>query len=362
MAYSYMTPFTVQSISGTLTDFTVYIALSGSQFKSKANGGRIINTDTGKPADFAFYSTSDLAAANKLKHEIGVAWDAVNGTIGVWVKVPSCATGTVIYCAYGDVTVTTAQDDAANAWDSDYIGVYHFGDGSLSVANSVASRSEANAGATSTSGIISTGAAFDGTTQHINATYSTDLSGSVTFSGWVNVTALAAFPNFDVFMVSEVASYSNYWIYFGSGSATTWTFSLFDGTNNPGAPETISAGSWYHVAGVRDNSGHTLQLFVNAVSASGTVADTTTSTPSYSDFNIGRKQGGTRQYPFGGSADEARVSKTNRSSAWISAEYNNQNSPGTFTSQGSEQRVSKNTRIRPLGMGRGMSRFVNLAA
>ena len=31
-----------------------------------------------------------------------------------------------------------------------------------------------------------------------------------------------------------------------------------------------------------------------------------------------------------------RISSTNRSAAWIAAEYNNQNSPGTFITMGSE--------------------------
>jgi hypothetical protein len=39
---------------------------------------------------------------------------------------------------------------------------------------------------------------------------------------------------------------------------------------------------------------------------------------------------------FNGDVDELRISSTNRSTNWIAAEYNNQSSPGTFITMGSE--------------------------
>ena len=39
---------------------------------------------------------------------------------------------------------------------------------------------------------------------------------------------------------------------------------------------------------------------------------------------------------FDGNVDELRISNTNRSAAWITTVYNNQNSPGTFIMMGSE--------------------------
>ena len=38
-----------------------------------------------------------------------------------------------------------------------------------------------------------------------------------------------------------------------------------------------------------------------------------------------------------GGMDEVRISNTNRSACWVGTEYNNQNSPSTFYSEGSEE-------------------------
>src|SRR5207247_7727663 len=67
------------------------------------------------------------------------------------------------------------------------------------------------------------------------------------------------------------------------------------------------------------------------------VAGPTAATPTTSSLPeavIGK--GALTNSPWSGDIDEVRISATARSAAWITTEYNNQNSPGTFITMGSE--------------------------
>ena len=55
------------------------------------------------------------------------------------------------------------------------------------------------------------------------------------------------------------------------------------------------------------------------------------------NVNIARRPDGSDSGAFGGIIDEVRISNTARSSDWIATEYNNQSSPSTFYTVGSEE-------------------------
>lgn len=123
---------------------------------------------------------------------------------------------------------------------------------------------------------------FDGTNDYVATPgISYGLSGNCTFLAWVNAAALDA--NVRAAVVSEQAA--NYWVFLGgSGTAGQVQFALFDGTNNPKAAAAATVGKWIFLAGVR-KSGNII-LYVDGIQAA-TTADTTTSVPAYSAFNIG---------------------------------------------------------------------------
>ena len=54
--------------------------------------------------------------------------------------------------------------------------------------------------------------------------------------------------------------------------------------------------------------------------------------------NIGREVDGTTISYMIGTIDEVRISNSARSVAWITTEYNNQNSPSSFYSVGSPEK------------------------
>jgi biopolymer transport protein ExbB len=144
MAYGYKASITIDNtkVSGSsnLTNFPMlfsgtYDGTDGEpDLRTTANDGNIENTDatggvdgaTTVPADFAFFSDSDLTTALDFEVE---DYDASTGEIVAWVEVPTLDVDadTVIYIGYGDSSVTTSQEDVSGTWNSNYISVFHMG-------------------------------------------------------------------------------------------------------------------------------------------------------------------------------------------------------------------------------------------
>lgn len=164
---------------------------------------------------------------------------------------------------------------------------------------------------------------FDGSNDRVNQTISTNLSNSFTVSAWVYPTkSSGGLFSVQCIVSSEVASYSNYWFCLGpfDNSGLKMHFGLYDGAFNPLAVDTsnITLNRWIHVVGVRNVTSDTVNLYVNGVLVNS-VTDTTTSVPTYSDFNIGGQLSVGRF--FGGRIDDVRLYSRALSSTEISALY-----------------------------------------
>ena len=131
--YSWYVPITVNhtmvSGSASLSNFTVYVQLSGTAFKSTANGGQIQNSVTFNgqivPADLVF--CPNAAGASPYSFEIE-SWDQVNGIINAWVLNPSLSNSTSwsLYAVFDNTSVKTYQCGVKGAaWDSYYAVVWH---------------------------------------------------------------------------------------------------------------------------------------------------------------------------------------------------------------------------------------------
>ena len=113
-----------------------------------------------------------------------------------------------------------------------------------------------------------------------------------------------------------------------NGTGGTWRLSFYGGAGTDGG--TVSAGSWQHVVGTFDGS--SLRLYKNG----SLVAGPTSASPATSASPGGWIGSFSGAQFFNGDIDEVRISNTNRGADWIQTEYNNQNSPGTFITMGSE--------------------------
>lgn len=169
---------------------------------------------------------------------------------------------------------------------------------------------------------INNGADFDGTNSKLSRTISNNLSGSFTISAWVKIDVTGADH---LIAVSEVSSYSNYWLFFGINGSQKLYANLYDGTNNPYivTTTTFSTGTWYHVVFIRDTAADNIRIYINGSSAASAVTDTTTSVPTYGDFNLGK-----RTYfasKLDGSLDEVGIWSRALSAGEISQLYNSGN-------------------------------------
>lgn len=132
---------------------------------------------------------------------------------------------------------------------------------------------------------------FDGTNDVLTTTLATGLSSS--FAVFAVVVPLRN-QAIEGYVVSEVASYSNYWLSFGRGSPAPGQkmgISMFDGANNPISDFATlpTLGQGYIMAGVRDTVASPRKLFYyQDETLRGNETDTTSLiAPGYSLLRIG---------------------------------------------------------------------------
>jgi hypothetical protein len=174
---------------------------------------------------------------------------------------------------------------------------------------------------------------FDGINDYIDCDNGNSLKGmnALTIEAWVKPNAVAA--------SGIVAKWSS-WTAGTGGSYILWQSSLgkigwgvVTETSSASLYDTpaLQPGEWYHLVGTYNGS--QIRLYMNATqvgtptSIAGTVAST--SDPCYIGRYISPYMNGT--------IDEVRISNVSRSTGWITTEYNNQRSPSTFYSVGTEE-------------------------
>jgi len=94
------------------TNFPVLVSKTDVGLKSMSNGGKVNNANG---YDIIFVSTDGI----KLDHEIE-SYDGVNGTIAMWVKVPTVshtAPDTAIYLYYGNSSISLTQENKNGVWN-----------------------------------------------------------------------------------------------------------------------------------------------------------------------------------------------------------------------------------------------------
>jgi Concanavalin A-like lectin/glucanases superfamily/Domain of unknown function (DUF2341) len=331
-------------VPSTQSNFTVLVSVTDPALKTVTNGGHVVNASG---YDIGFYA--DSGGITKLKWQVE-KYDGTTGNLIAWVKIPSVSssTDTVFYLMYGNSSINTDQSDPPNTWDSNFKAVWHLGNGSnLSLNDSTSNgNSLSNVGATgATIGKILGGAGpFNGTTQCLKTASAINLgTNQVTLSAWVSVTG---YTNSNYAALAQFAS-TNWYFNSNSFSSTpneagTWGVWATgnSGLHNGGKFTRPSAGV-HHVVFTYDT---TLGTALNGQAYVDGVAQTIT--PTFSDNLASANFGNYVLHLMAQSdetvfwpatyLDEVRLSSAIRSAAWITTEYNNQSSPGTFITMGSE--------------------------
>lgn len=166
---------------------------------------------------------------------------------------------------------------------------------------------------------------FDGIDDSCRSILNSQLSSSFTFSAFTKPNSIPTAANSPVgIVVSEVASYGNYWAFLGLYQSK-WHWALYDGGINPFITSSAipTTSSWTHITGVRDVVADTLYFYVNGVLDS-TLNDSTTTIPVYSALSVG----GQVSQPFGqnrlynGSVATAQVYNRALTQAEVLQNYN----------------------------------------
>ena len=160
----------------------------------------------------------------------------------------------------------------------------------------------------------------------------------MTLEAWIKV---SSFVDYARIFAKSTASGGAPWEDYGLGGSSASSHQVavsvgIGSTSYSAYTSAISSGTWYHLVGAYDGSHLTAYLNGTAgtpASVSGSIAN---------DSQITEIGYNTTYSPqsWNGSIDEVRISNIARSAGWITTEYNNQNSPSTFLSEGSQENVS----------------------
>lgn len=328
-SWSYRSKVTIASsqVAENLDDYPVYVDLSllPSGFHSHVldGGGDIrVTTSDGEteiPREVVFYTASSDTGELYFKADL------------------SSSTNNEFYIYYGNSSASNYANNATygaeNVWTNGYQSVWHFNETSGTQYDSTSTSND-----TTTISVTTQGSAtgkFGGANSY-NPASSNYLAFSsapahsttdLTVEAWANPTNITGGPYTFVSDSSWgnngyriVMSQDDYAYQMGNGSASTWEYS-----------NSITTG-FHYFAFTFDRP--TTEMYYDGADVGGGTwnYDITQSTDT---LYIG-KTTSTNWY-MNGVIDEVRISSVSRSAGWISTQYDNQNTPSTFLTIGSEE-------------------------
>lgn len=334
--YGYYKQITLNTgqISGTHTNFPILVSITDSDLvgKTQADGDDII-------------FSSDVNGSVIYDHQIE-SYNSANGTYRAWVRIPtlSDANNTLVMFYGNSGAVNTSTN---STWVSTYKGVYHL-DNNFTDATSIGNNGTNN-GSVSATGKIGNARQFDGNNDYINLANDINqylgTNGSV--SAWIKTTQNGNKGLKDAPGLTGV---------YGTGNKKGIHFGAIDdkgkiqmGFDDKKAKSTnaIDDDGWYYVVFTRQASNGRLQVYVNGVLNDeideGTGANPTTFQ------SIGRvedKRDNSPEY-YEGIIDEFRIANSVFNASYNLTSYNNQNTPSTFHSFGSEQIIDETAPTAP---------------
>jgi RHS repeat-associated protein len=378
-AYSYVRSIVIDHTkvpSSDQANFPFYFAVTDPLLASAGNGGHVTSTAGN---DIVF--SSDPAGLQPLSFDLE-QYNPATGQIAAWVRVPvlSHSEDTVIYMFYGNPAITAPQQNPVGVWDSNYTAVYQFENlQNVTLLNSTINGNNASSNnVQETTGQPGAAGVFDGATSYIA----------------LPTSDFASFPNSSAAVAVFNASFGVWFKSASSGVILGQTSSSIPGGSPAGyvpalyidtngylranflylqdaqqivSPSVYNDNNWHHAVltfetnatqntiGINDSVTSTTSgietVYVDGQvmgSQSGAVPDGYASAYSYylGTGNVGSSQAGfwpgtnststNGWFYFNGSLDEVEVSSIARSSGWVQAEYNNQSSPSTFFTLGTE--------------------------
>lgn len=351
--YNYSWPYRIKLtieadyVDADLTDFPVYVDLNDlpASFHTNVNqtDARDIRVTKGDgttelPREIVFYNaTSDIGELH-FKYS-GTLFDT---------------TDTDVYIYYGNAGASdygaTDTYGRNNVWDSNYIGVYHLHESSGTHYSSTGSHDSTSVAVTQQGaniGQLYTADEFASTNDISFAddnAYSINTTNQFSAEAWVKVDSLSArqeplnkgtSSNYEWGLRIETSGSLRPTIYTSSGGDHMTCI----------ASSQVSTSTWYYLVLTSNLTTPRTEVYNNGTS----VCNDTTTSGSYTNGTSAMRIGERADFSndTDGTIDEVRFSDVARSSAWVSTQYNNQYSPGTFfNSFGSEETILGQTATR----------------
>jgi hypothetical protein len=313
--------------------------------------------------------TSDNGTT-QLSHEIE-RYDSTTGTLYAWVEVSTlyAQQDTNIFMYYGNATVSS-QQNATGTWDeggnNNFKAVWHLSEnptttctGTKEVCDSTQNNNDGDANGSMTAtdrvdGKVGYALDFDGSNDSISVVDSASLhianGGALTISGWIKTTTSGA----SVLYKMESGSFiDRYEMTLNTGCLQVGLI----GSNGVGSSNVaefvncdIDDGDWHLVAVTYNYTSDNIRYYID-----GALVDT-------QSLSITAGMGGSADSLFigdqaGSILDEVRLSNTDRSTDWLTTEYNNQSSPTTFTTNSPQQ--TQRDRVLHWGFNEGSGTTAN---
>ena len=332
--YSYQRAITIDHTQVPNTDQTNFPFLFNTTdplLATTANGGHVNNSN-----GYDIIFTSDPAGQNILNYEME-KYNPATGQVIAWVRIPTLShtTDTVIYVFYRNPAITASQQNPTGVWDSNFVGVWHLPNGTnLSGSDSTANGNSLTVNnATPTTGIIDGAAGFSGGSS-LSVESGMTVSAPFTIEEWAFPNSaggtLGLFGSRSPSDGSFDAKLNGSGVHGDIGNGASWLTTSANGAFS----ETLN--TWHHVAYVVGASDYAIYADGEQV-GSGSLSGIAVLSDNSHKLSFGWTGSG-GEY-FSGNLDEARVSNSARSSDWITTEYANQSSPGTFYSLSPENQA-----------------------
>lgn len=254
----------------------------------------------------------------------------------------SASSNVDFYIYYGNSAASEPSSGASNGknnvWTS-LLCVFHLDESASPVNCSKSNNTLTGTNATfSATGKLRNGVSFNGSTSRLEGGDIFDISAaSFTFSAWINPTT----GNRSERMICKVPGSDRNGYDFRKRTSGIATIAVeiadsggFELPTSDG--NDISSGVLQFITATYDGSN--ARFYVNA-GTQGAPAASIVPTNGTSTFVIGNSSDAFDSLGFDGVIDEVRISNSVRSLNWIATEYNNQNSPSTFWTTGTEENV-----------------------
>lgn len=309
-----------------LADFPVYVDLA-------SLGSDFFNVVESDGSDIVITSAD---GSTKLSREL-VDIDVGSETGELWFKAPIIYTGTYneFFLYYGNPSAT--ETNSTDVWDEEYVMVQHMNEDPSSAPpqlqdSTVNSNNGTSQGTMTDTDLIDAklykGINFDGIDDYFSVTDNPfDFTSSFTVSGWQYYTQNS---NHNMIMGNLNYGGNTGWMLRTDRVADTNGWALFIGNSKYSASGgSMLLNQWVHITLVYDDAANTVSFYRNGLANGVVTGVTKLPVANTNNLELG-KEPGNGSFEMTGSMDEMRVTTAVLSAAWVTTEFNNQNTPEDF--------------------------------